>query len=75
MLDFEVSFCKRGVLSYGNSIKSMLWSSQVVVMLGNAMEIKQKDWLLIGCEKLDKTIHVSDSRSTSVKMYIIYHQY
>lgn len=46
------------------------WFSQLVVVRGDTPEFELIDLLVIGCEKVDKSVLVSDSGSTCVKMEI-----
>lgn len=53
-----------------SSTMKLLWFSQPVVVRGDTLEFELIDLLVIDCEKVDKSVLVSDSGSTCVKMEI-----
>lgn len=67
----EKSDVKRGSLLGEHHVTAGL--ARVAVGLGrnNALEFEPRDLLLIGNETLDRSVHVCDSGSASVKVEII----
>ena len=67
---------KRSAVQHGPVVEGHVSGglARVAMVLGgsNALEAEPEDLLLNGCDILDRSVHVSDSGSGSIKMEIMY---